>query len=163
MSQTSPTPGGPRPVPPGDEVARYERPSVAVDIVLLAWRHNGLNVLLIQRHHEPFKGHWALPGGFVGVDESLEEAATRELAEETGIEQVILSQLHTYGDPQRDPRGRVISVAYWGMLTGDLGNAARGGDDAVEARWWPVAELPPLAFDHDIIVADALAHGGGIG
>jgi 8-oxo-dGTP diphosphatase len=134
-----------------------------VDIVLLAWCHGELSVLLVRRCHGPYEGYWALPGGFVGIDESLEEAAARELAEETGMTQVTMSQLHTYGDPKRDPRGRVISVAYRGMLAGEPGDQARGGDDAAEARWWPVAELPPLAFDHDIIIGDALTHDADIG
>lgn len=163
MSQTSPATCDPQSVSPSDEVIGYERPSVAVDIVLLAWCHGELSVLLIRRRHGPYQGDWALPGGFVGLDESLDEAAARELAEETGIQKVSLSQLHTYGNPSRDPRMRVISVAYWGMLAGEPEDQARGGDDAAEARWWPVAELPPLAFDHDTILADALARGGGTG
>jgi 8-oxo-dGTP diphosphatase len=163
MSQTSPATCDPQSVSPGDEVIPYERPSVAVDIVLLAWRDDELSVLLIRRRHGPYEGYWALPGGFVGIDESLEEAAARELAEETGIQKVSLNQVHTYGKPKRDPRMRVISVAYWGMLAGESGDQARGGDDAAEASWWPVADLPPLAFDHDTIIADALARSGGSG
>ncbi len=160
MSQTASTACGPRSVPPGEHPAHYERPSVTVDIVLLAWRQGELSVLLIRRRHGPFEGFWALPGGFVGIDESLEDAALRELAEETGMQGVQLLQLHTYGDPKRDPRMRVISVAYGGMLADDAGDQARGGDDATDARWWRVTELPPLAFDHDTIIADALARGG---
>src|SRR5438477_11838962 len=94
----------------------YPRPSVTVDLVIFTIAANDLKVLLIRRDVEPFKGHWALPGGFVGIDESLEDAAARELQEEAGVKQVYLEQLFTFGEPRRDPRGRVISVAYFALV-----------------------------------------------
>jgi 8-oxo-dGTP diphosphatase len=98
---------------------------------------------------------WAIPGGFVGIDESLEEAALRELEEETGVQDVYLEQLYTFGDPGRDPRGRVITVAYFVLVPAPAIDP-RAGDDAVEARWWSMHDLPPLAFDHARILAYAL-------
>ena len=134
----------------------YPRPMVTVDVVVLTSQTDQLHVLLIQRAQEPFQGAWALPGGFVDMDESLEEAAGRELAEETGVEGIDLEQLQTYGDPNRDPRGRVISVAYCTLLPSKNIQHIQGGSDASQARWFPVDELPNLAFDHSKILADAL-------
>ena len=133
---------------------------VTVDVALLTVRDDALSILLIERGHDPFKGQWALPGGFVDVDEGLDTAAKRELQEETGVrvDEVAahLEQLGTYGDPGRDPRGRTVSVVYVAMAP-DV-PAVEGADDAADARWWPVggAGLPALAFDHDRIVADAV-------
>lgn len=135
---------------------RYERPSVTVDVVLFAFTDGDLQVLLIRRKNRPYVDHWAIPGGFVGIGESLDEAAQRELLEETGIQDVYLEQLYTFGDPDRDPRTRVITVAYFALVGADDARRPRPGDDAAEARWWPVYDLPSLAFDHDRILGYAL-------
>ena len=123
---------------------------VTVDAAILSTRHGKRCVLLIRRARPPFEGTWALPGGFVEMDEPLETAAARELAEETELTGIALRQLHTFGDPHRDPRGRSISVVYRGEAPPDA--AVKGGDDAAEAGWFPLDALPPLAFDHDKIV-----------
>lgn len=133
--------------------------AVAVDLCVFTLRDDVLNVLLVRRGEQPFAAHWALPGGFVHENESLDAAAYRELSEEAGVgrDRVRLEQLRTYGDPARDPRPeRVVSVA-WVVLGADL-PSARAGGDAAEARWWPVAEATrlPLAFDHAQILADGL-------
>lgn len=141
--------------PAAYDPAKYDRPSVTVDIVLFTYRDDGQYVLLVRRKRWPYADHWALPGGFIDMNETLEESAQRELLEETGISGVQLEQLHTFGNPGRDPRTRVISVAYVGVLDADASHDARGGDDAAEARWWPLHSLPPLAFDHDRILACA--------
>ena len=128
---------------------------LAVDVVLLTIRDHALQVLLVRRGVPPYAGRWALPGGFVEPDEGLAEAARRELVEETGIvSPAHLEQLQTYGDPGRDPRSRVVSVAYIALVP-DL-PAASGGSDAAEARYVPVADAPPLPFDHDTILGDAV-------
>jgi len=134
----------------------YPRPAVTVDVVAFTVRQERLHVLLIQREKPPFAGAWALPGGFVGMEEPLETAAARELAEETGVQGAYLEQLYTYGDPDRDPRGRVITVAYFALIPADAQVRTEGGDDAAQARWFPMDALPPLAFDHAEIVAYAL-------
>ncbi len=133
----------------------YPRPMVTVDIIIFSIRAGRLEVLLIRRGQEPFAGQWAIPGGFVEMDESLEAAALRELQEETGVCDVPLEQLHAFGDPHRDPRGRVITVAYYALLDGSK-LTVKGADDACEADWFTVGALPPLAFDHDQILANAL-------
>ena len=135
---------------------QYPRPMVTVDVVAFTVQTDQLHVLLIERAQEPFEGAWALPGGFVEMDESLEQAARRELAEETGLEGVDLEQLQTYGDPDRDPRGWVISVTYCTLLPSRNIQHIHGGGDASQARWFPLDELPDLAFDHSKIIADAL-------
>jgi 8-oxo-dGTP diphosphatase len=134
---------------------------VTVDVAVLTIRQGQLSVLLVRRGTHPAKGHWALPGGFVGPREDLDTAARRELSEETGVNAAAthLEQLRTYGAPDRDPRLRVVSVAYLGLLA-DLPPPA-AGTDAADARLWPVADLesvdgPVLAFDHRGIVADAI-------
>jgi len=115
-----------------------------------------VRVLLVRRRHCPYQGCWAIPGGFVRMDESLDDAARRELEEETGLRDVYLEQLYTFGAPQRDPRTRVISVAYYALLPGDV-EEPRTSDDGGEARWFAVAHLPPnLAFDHATILDTAL-------
>ena len=133
----------------------YPRPAVTVDMLLFAGDSADRQVLLIQRKNLPFKDHWAFPGGFVDMDEALEESAHRELYEETGLSDLQLTQLGAFGALDRDPRGRVITVAYYGVI--DSGQApVIAGDDAADARWFPVANLPPLAFDHATILAAAL-------
>jgi 8-oxo-dGTP diphosphatase len=127
-----------------------DRPSVSVDVVIFSLREKDLKVLLIRRGHPPFQGKWAIPGGFVHADESLEDAARRELEEETAVRDVYLEQLYTFGEPKRDPRGRVITVAYVALVPEDV--TARAGDDAAAVAWHPARDLPPLAFDHAEIV-----------
>ncbi len=136
----------------------HPRPSVTVDVVLFTFSDGQLRTLLIQRGGPPFADQWALPGGFVRMDESLEAAAERELLEETSVENVYLEQLYTFGEPDRDPRGRVITVAYFALLSADQAGAmaVRGGDDAQDARWWDLYDLPPVAFDHAPILDYAL-------
>lgn len=134
----------------------HPRPSVTADTVVFTDHPDGYHILLIQRASEPFKGLWALPGGFIEMDETLEQSARRELKEETGLEITGMAQLGAYGDPQRDPRGRTISVAYWTLLPADADQQVEGSDDASQAGWFPVGHLPTLAFDHDRIIQDAL-------
>ncbi|MCH7232810.1 NUDIX hydrolase [Glycomyces sp. L485] len=135
----------------------FEPFAVTVDLAVFTIREDRLQVLLIERGEEPYRGRWALPGGFVLPRESTDDAARRELAEETGLDgspdRFHLEQLRTYGDPDRDPRMRVVSVAYAALLS-DLPEP-RGGGDAVHARWFPHGDAPPLAFDHDAILSDA--------
>jgi 8-oxo-dGTP diphosphatase len=134
----------------------YPRPSVTTDMVIFTLREGDLQVLLVKRKRPPFEGMWAIPGGFVQLDESLEEGALRELEEETGVRDVYLEQLYTFGEPQRDPRGRVITVAYFALVPAGIVRRPRAGDDAAEAEWWSVYDLPPLAFDHAAILKYAL-------
>ncbi|MBP2340206.1 8-oxo-dGTP diphosphatase [Saccharothrix coeruleofusca] len=136
--------------------------SLATDMVMLAQdTHDVWHVLLIERGHDPHAGRWALPGGYVDPHETFAAAAVRELAEETGVafEEWSLDRVGVYDTPDRDPRGRVVSVAYCAVL--DHMPTAIGGDDARQARWWPLAEVlvtdfGPLAFDHDQILTDAV-------
>jgi 8-oxo-dGTP diphosphatase len=128
---------------------------VAVDLVIFTIRDRALHALLIERALPPFEGRWALPGGFILRGESLADAALRELGEETGVRNVYLEQLYTFGDPDRDPRGRVVSVAYYALISADRAPLS-AGSDASAARWWPVADHPPLAFDHREILAYAV-------
>lgn len=136
----------------------YPRPSVTVDIIVFTFQQEELRVLLVQRNGEPFAGDWALPGGFVQMDEDLETAAHRELVEETNVQDVYLEQLYTFGEPERDPRGRVITVTYFALLSLDQAaeQAIQAGDDAGDARWWNMYALPKLAFDHGRILDYAL-------
>lgn len=139
----------------GDE--GYPKPAMSGDTVVVRDTDSGPEVLLIRRGREPFAGAWALPGGFIEPFERPEDAARRELAEETGL---VLTQLFAlvgvYGERGRDPRGWTVSAAYAVRVDGDT-PPVLGGDDAEEARWFRVDALPDLAFDHDTIVADALA------
>ena len=132
----------------------HPRPSVTVDIVLFHQTGEELEVLLIKRRHEPFADHWALPGGFVDENESLEAAATRELQEETGLSRAKFQQIGAFGDPGRDPRGHTVSVAFTALLK-SKGNAV-AADDAKDVGWHKVKRLPKLAFDHKKIIAAAL-------
>jgi len=124
---------------------------VTVDLVIFTIREHRLEVLLIERALPPFEGRWALPGGFIRDGESLEQAALRELEEETGVRDVYLEQLYTFGDPGRDPRGRVVTVAYYALISADNAHLV-ASTDARAARWWPLAKHPRLAFDHDRIL-----------
>jgi 8-oxo-dGTP diphosphatase len=131
----------------------FPRPAVTVDVVLIS-REKDPRVLLIRRKHEPFAGKWAIPGGFVNIDEPLEAAARRELAEETGLRVHKLEQLHTFGDPGRDPRGRTISVVYLAQVNPKK-LKPKAADDAAEVGWHSLLRPPPLAFDHAQILAHA--------
>lgn len=132
----------------------FAHPAVTTDIVIFTIREAALNVLLIQRKGEPYRGYWALPGGFVATDEALEDCAKRELEEETGLRDVYLEQLYTFGAPQRDPRERVISVAYYALIPSDRVEI-RAATDAAAVAWQRFDALPELAFDHAEIVAAA--------
>jgi 8-oxo-dGTP diphosphatase len=127
---------------------------VTVDIVIFTIQSGELRVLLVKRAAPPFQGQFAIPGGFVHEGESLEQAAIRELREETGVAEIYLEQLYSFGDPKRDPRGRVITVAYFALIAADY--PLEAGTDAAEADWWPFDRLPPLAFDHGKILHYAL-------
>ena len=128
---------------------------MTVDIVIFTLREGSLQVLLVKRGVPPFEGQYAIPGGFIRGDESLEEAALRELHEETGVRNVFLEQLYTFGDPKRDPRGRMITVAYYALIASDKLSLVAGAD-AAEAQWFPASSVPPLAFDHKSILDYAL-------
>lgn len=134
---------------------QYARPAVTVDCVVFGLDDQDLKVLLIQRDNEPFAGRWALPGGFVKMDETLEESALRELREETGLSKVFLEQLYTFGNPGRDPRERVVTVAYYALVK-LLDHQVQAATDAREAAWYAVDDLPKLCFDHDTILDTAL-------
>lgn len=129
----------------------YPRPSVTVDIIVFGLDEgHKLKVLLIQRANDPFKDQWALPGGFVEMDEDLETAALRELEEETGVKDLFIEQLFTFGAPKRDPRGRVISIAYYALINLS-DHPVQAASDASAAQWFEIDKLPELAFDHDEI------------
>ncbi|MCB2195165.1 MAG: NUDIX hydrolase [Bacteroidetes bacterium] len=129
----------------------YPRPSVTVDIIIIS--ENKDYILLIERGNEPFKNQWALPGGFVDMDEDIEISAYRELKEETSISDIELDQFRAYGKPGRDPRGRTISIVYFGILKNDQQDIA-AGDDAKNLQWFNINKLPELAFDHSQIISD---------
>ncbi len=133
----------------------YPKPAVTVDIIIFRLNDNDLKVLLVKRSIEPFKGIWAIPGGFVRIGESLEDAAKRELKEETGVEDVYLEQLYTFGELNRDPRGRVITVAYFALVNSDK-MKLKAETDASEAKWFSLSNLPKLAFDHTQILRYAI-------
>jgi 8-oxo-dGTP diphosphatase len=128
---------------------------VTVDCVVFAVVDEALRVLLIRRGRAPFAGGWALPGGFIEMDEDLEAAARRELSEETGLRDLYLEQLYTFGDPGRDPRGRVVSVAYYALVD-PAGHQLEAASDADAVEWFAVDALPELAFDHQVILETAL-------
>jgi 8-oxo-dGTP diphosphatase len=134
---------------------QYPRAALTVDCVVFGYDEGELKVLLIERALEPFKGRWALPGGFVRVDETLDEAARRELSEEAGLKDVFLEQLYTFGAVDRDPRERVVSVAYYALVKLS-DHRARAATDASNAEWFPISKVPKLAFDHGEILATAL-------
>jgi 8-oxo-dGTP diphosphatase len=139
------------------DVTQYERPSVTVDTVIFTLRQGELQVLLVQRKSWPHEGEWAIPGGFVHMDEPLEVAARRELEEETGVDDpdVYLEQLYTFGDPNRDPRTRVITVAYFALVSSER-LRLHADTDAASVAWFPAYHPPPLAFDHTEILSYAL-------
>lgn len=137
-------------------VYEYARPSVTVDGVIFGLDDDGLKILLVQRDADPFAGCWALPGGFVEMDESLDQAAQRELQEETGVSNVFLEQLYTFGQVDRDPRTRVITVAYYALVN-LKDHQVEAATDARAAGWFELDDLPPLAFDHDQILQMAQA------
>ena len=132
----------------------YPHPAVTVDIVIFTVRDEQLKLLLIRRASEPYQGKWALPGGFIHLDETLEASARRELEEETGVSGVYLEQLYTFGAPDRDPRERVITVAYYALIPSDK-LQLRAATDAEAVGWFGMDELPDLAFDHPDIIAMA--------
>jgi 8-oxo-dGTP diphosphatase len=134
----------------------HPRPALTVDCVVFGYDEAELRVLLIQRDIAPFEGRWALPGGFVHMNETLEQAARRELEEETGVANVYLEQLYTFGDVDRDPRERVVSVAYY-ALVGLPEHRVQAASDARNVAWFAVSETPRLAFDHERILETALA------
>jgi 8-oxo-dGTP diphosphatase len=134
---------------------QYARPALTVDCAVFGFDEGELKVMLIQRDLPPFEGKWALPGGFVRVDETLDDAARRELEEETGISKVYLEQLYTFGALDRDPRERVVSVAYYALVKLGI-HSIKATTDARNAAWFAVSDLPKLAFDHDRILAMAL-------
>lgn len=136
---------------------KYARPALTVDAVVFGLdpELDNLDILLIQRDGEPFKGSWALPGGFVHLEESLEEAVKRELAEETGMRDIYLEQLYTFGRPGRDPRERVVSVAYYGLVKMGV-HRLKADTDARDVAWFSIYDMPELAFDHKEIVQCAL-------
>ena len=139
----------------------WPRPMVTVDAVVFGFFQNSVKLLLVNRGNEPFKGKWALPGGFVEIDEQLQDAAVRELAEETGLVDIPLEQMHTFGDVGRDPRGRQITVAFIGIVDNSGSHKARSrlkaGDDAAEVRWFDISKLPSdMAFDHNQVCLFAI-------
>lgn len=136
----------------------YPHPALTADVVLFAVGEGALRVLLIQRDKPPFEEDWAFPGGFVNLGEAPWDAARRELEEETNFRDVTLEQLRAFGEPGRDPRGHVVTVAYLGVTRSDTPRRAEAGSDAARARWWSVNDLPPLAFDHADVLACALQH-----
>lgn len=131
---------------------KYPRPGVTADCIVLCPEGGEMNVLLVQRANEPFKGSWAFPGGYMNIDEDAAAAARRELKEETGISVGQVMQLGAYTRPDRDPRDRVISIAYMAYLEHRIDPTA--GDDAAKAQWFPISQLPPLAFDHAEMLKD---------
>jgi 8-oxo-dGTP diphosphatase len=133
-------------------VSKEDRPAVTVDVVIMRLYHQDLQVLLVKRHSWPYEGMWAIPGGFVNKDESLEAAAERELQEKTGVQDVYLEQLYTFGAPDRDPRTRVITVVYFALL-----NTERLHVKTADGKWFSLYQLPPLAFDHQEILEYALS------
>ena len=140
----------------GKHTYEYPRPALTVDCIMFGSNREQLQVLLIKRGLEPFKGKWALPGGFVQMAETLEEAAQRELKEETGLKDIFIEQLFTFGSVDRDPRGRVVSVAYFALVNLDSHEPV-ASTDADEAKWFSVNDIPSLAFDHEEILLKAIS------
>lgn len=137
---------------------RYPRPALTADCVLFkpADDGSGWTTLLVRRAHAPYKDCWAFPGGFMEMDETIEACAARELQEETGLTGLPLQMFGVFSTPERDPRGRVVSIAFYAFVPSGLPEAV-AGDDAADARWFSLAALPPLAFDHDEMLRRACA------
>jgi len=134
----------------------WPRPMVTVDAAVFRYTAGGAELLLIKRKNEPYKGKWAIPGGFVDMDEELEDAVVRELAEETGLTGVPLEQMHTFGTIGRDPRGRQITIVFMGIANEQQAEV-KAGDDAAEAKWFDIKDLPDdMAFDHDKVAEFAI-------
>lgn len=133
---------------------KYPHPAVTTDCVIFGFDGKDLKVLLIKRGIEPYKDRWAFPGGFLNMKETAEEGALRELKEETGLDSSYIEQFHTYSDVNRDPRERVITIAFLALVKIQ---DVKGGDDAAEARWFSVKEMPLLAFDHELIFRGAIS------
>jgi len=132
---------------------KYPHPAVTTDCVIFGYDDMKLKVLLIERGREPYIGKWAFPGGFIQMEETVEQGALRELKEETGLSADYIEQLHCFSDPQRDPRERVISIAFLALVKI---SEVKGGDDAAKAQWFDLDKIPQLAFDHDLILRMAL-------
>ena len=140
----------------GKYTYEWPRPMVSADAAVFRISGGKTSLLLIKRNNEPFKDKWAIPGGFVELDEELEDAATRELAEETGLTGIHLEQMRAFGTIGRDPRGRMITVTFMGV-TSEENPEVKGGDDAAEAKWFDIENLPDnLAFDHDKVIKFAI-------
>lgn len=137
----------------GTYTYKYPHPSVTTDCVIFGFDGTKLKVLLVERGIEPYKGSLAFPGGFLKMDESAETGALRELEEETGLKGAYIKQFHTFSDPNRDPRERVLTIAYYALTRMQ---EVKGGDDAAKAGWYALDEIPSLAFDHDLILRTAL-------
>jgi len=133
----------------------YPRPALTSDCIILRKNKTATEILLIQRAYAPYKGYWALPGGFVDPEETTQEAARRELYEETGIDSVNLTQLHTFSELDRDPRGRTVSVVYYSIIE-NAEISVKAGDDASNTEWFSLKTLPKLAFDHSKIIEFAI-------
>jgi len=132
----------------------YPRPAVSADCIIFDKSEGHLNILLVERKNDPFKGMWALPGGFIEEDETVDYGAHRELKEETGLE-LEMEQFRAYSEPDRDPRGRIITIAFL-AITEKANQEPKAGDDAKNVKWFSISELPLLAFDHQKIIEDAL-------
>ena len=137
----------------GTYTYEYPRPAVTTDCVIFGFDSEGLSVLLVERGIEPFKGCWAFPGGFMQMDEDAQTGAKRELKEETGLEADYIEQFGTFTEVNRDPRGRVVTIAYFALVKK---TEVKGADDAAQAKWFSIDSIPPLAFDHDRILRVAL-------
>ncbi|MFA8449897.1 MAG: NUDIX domain-containing protein [Bacteroidales bacterium] len=133
----------------------YPRPAVAVDCIVFLKEENSIKLLLVERERPPYRGQWAFPGGFVESNETLEQAASRELKEETGLKDILLQQMYTFSAPDRDPRDRIITTAYVGT-TDNKNYKLTAGDDAANAQWFPLENHPKLAFDHEEILTMAV-------
>ncbi|MBT6690543.1 NUDIX hydrolase [archaeon] len=138
-----------------ESIHDFEKPSLTADIVIFTIEGGELKVLLVKRNISPFKGGWAFPGGFVRIDESLEDAAKRELEEEAGVRDVYLEQLFSFGEPKRDPRGRVVTVAYMALVNSE-GIELKAATDVSDAKWFSIKDVPSLAFDHKEILEYSL-------
>ena len=132
---------------------KYPRPAVTTDCVIFGFDKDGISVLLVERGNDPYKGCWAFPGGFLHMDEDAETGALRELKEETGFTTTDIEQFGTFTGVDRDPRGRVITIAYYALVRK---SEVQGADDAADAQWFPLQQIPPLAFDHEEILQQAL-------